>query len=218
MQPLMRPVEFLLQRKSKIPASRKLTLKVCFILRVQMINNESHEDYPPPLPPRFQTKLLKVATVMLEKEKETKRQERETTLSERVPPLQLSGLSVQDLQVRVCGVSCLSIMFRSNNVLFWMFHTPLPSTHNVHIREEVYVCCADWIAYLILTPFNIVLESFFWGGGEDFPTRFWNSGISYYKVLHLTCCYTVLYCDLILQFYFNTLLASVNTIKGLENG
>ncbi|XP_019750347.1 troponin I4b, tandem duplicate 2 isoform X2 [Hippocampus comes] len=35
---------------------------------------------------------------MLEKEKETKRQERETTLSERVPPLQLSGLSVQDLQ------------------------------------------------------------------------------------------------------------------------
>ncbi|XP_051916726.1 troponin I, slow skeletal muscle-like [Hippocampus zosterae] len=35
---------------------------------------------------------------MLEKEKETKRQERETTLSERLPPLQLSGLSVQDLQ------------------------------------------------------------------------------------------------------------------------
>uniref|UniRef100_A0A3Q2YGV6 Troponin I4b, tandem duplicate 2 n=2 Tax=Hippocampus comes TaxID=109280 RepID=A0A3Q2YGV6_HIPCM len=59
------------QRKSKISASRRLTLK---------------------------TKLLKVATVMLEKEKETKRQERETTLSERVPPLQLSGLSVQDLQ------------------------------------------------------------------------------------------------------------------------
>ncbi|XP_019750346.1 troponin I4b, tandem duplicate 2 isoform X1 [Hippocampus comes] len=58
-------------RKSKISASRRLTLK---------------------------TKLLKVATVMLEKEKETKRQERETTLSERVPPLQLSGLSVQDLQ------------------------------------------------------------------------------------------------------------------------
>ncbi|XP_057692642.1 troponin I, slow skeletal muscle-like [Corythoichthys intestinalis] len=35
---------------------------------------------------------------MLEKEKEAKRQERETALSERVPPLQLSGLSLQDLQ------------------------------------------------------------------------------------------------------------------------
>ncbi|XP_061629825.1 troponin I, slow skeletal muscle-like [Phyllopteryx taeniolatus] len=35
---------------------------------------------------------------MLEKEKEAKRQERETALNERVPPLQLSGLSVQDLQ------------------------------------------------------------------------------------------------------------------------
>ncbi|XP_077423530.1 troponin I, slow skeletal muscle-like [Vanacampus margaritifer] len=35
---------------------------------------------------------------MLEKEKEAKCQERDATLSERVPPLQLSGLSVQDLQ------------------------------------------------------------------------------------------------------------------------
>ncbi|XP_049579533.1 troponin I, slow skeletal muscle-like [Syngnathus scovelli] len=35
---------------------------------------------------------------MLEKEKERKCQERETTLSERLPPLQLSGLSMQDLQ------------------------------------------------------------------------------------------------------------------------
>lgn len=47
----------------------------------------------------IQTKLLKTASVMLEKEKEDKKLERETTLSERVPPLQLSGLSMQDLQV-----------------------------------------------------------------------------------------------------------------------
>ncbi|KAF0040655.1 hypothetical protein F2P81_006553 [Scophthalmus maximus] len=44
------------------------------------------------------TKLLKLACVMLEKDKEEKKLERETTLSERVPSLQLSGLSVQDLQ------------------------------------------------------------------------------------------------------------------------
>ncbi|XP_070687160.1 troponin I, slow skeletal muscle-like [Pempheris klunzingeri] len=39
-----------------------------------------------------------MATVMLEKEKEEKKQERQATLNERLPPLQLSGLSVQDLQ------------------------------------------------------------------------------------------------------------------------
>ncbi len=37
--------------------------------------------------------------MMLEKEKEEKKKEREVTLSERIPPLQLSGLSLQDLQV-----------------------------------------------------------------------------------------------------------------------
>ncbi|XP_063337089.1 troponin I, slow skeletal muscle-like [Pelmatolapia mariae] len=58
-------------RKSKISASRRLALK---------------------------TKLLKTATVMLEEEKEQKKLKRETTLRERVPPLQLSGLSLQDLQ------------------------------------------------------------------------------------------------------------------------
>ncbi|XP_030281992.1 troponin I, slow skeletal muscle-like [Sparus aurata] len=58
-------------RKSKISASRRLALK---------------------------TKMLKMAAVMLEKDKEEKKQEREATLSERVPPLQLSGLSLQDLQ------------------------------------------------------------------------------------------------------------------------
>ncbi|KAM3608600.1 uncharacterized protein V6R79_001483 [Siganus canaliculatus] len=58
-------------KKSKISASRRLALK---------------------------TKLLKTATAMLEKEKVEKRQERESTLSQRLPPLQLSGLSMQDLQ------------------------------------------------------------------------------------------------------------------------
>ncbi|XP_047452899.1 troponin I4b, tandem duplicate 2 [Mugil cephalus] len=58
-------------RKSKISASRRLALK---------------------------TKLLKIAAGMLEKEKEEKRLEKETTLGERVPPLQLSGLSLQDIQ------------------------------------------------------------------------------------------------------------------------
>ncbi|XP_005728193.1 troponin I, slow skeletal muscle-like isoform X2 [Pundamilia nyererei] len=59
-------------RKSKISAARRLALK---------------------------TKLLKTATVMLEDEKEQKKLKRETTLRERVPPLQLSGLSLQDLQI-----------------------------------------------------------------------------------------------------------------------
>uniref|UniRef100_A0A3P8NFS0 Uncharacterized protein n=1 Tax=Astatotilapia calliptera TaxID=8154 RepID=A0A3P8NFS0_ASTCA len=62
---------FSIQRKSKISAARRLALK---------------------------TKLLKTATVMLEDEKEQKKLKRETTLRERVPPLQLSGLSLQDLQ------------------------------------------------------------------------------------------------------------------------
>ncbi|KAM3869756.1 troponin I, cardiac muscle-like [Diretmus argenteus] len=35
---------------------------------------------------------------MLENEKQEKKEERERTLAERVPPLQLSGLSAQDLQ------------------------------------------------------------------------------------------------------------------------
>lgn len=57
--------------KSKITASRRLFLK---------------------------TKMLKKATSMLATEKEEKKIERENTLRERVPPLQLSGLSVQELQ------------------------------------------------------------------------------------------------------------------------
>lgn len=42
-----------------------------------------------------------MAAMMLEKDKEEKKKEREAALNERVPPLQMSGLSVQDLQV--CG-------------------------------------------------------------------------------------------------------------------
>lgn len=47
-----------------------------------------------------------MAAVMLEKDKEKKKQEREAALSERLPPLQLSGLSMQDLQV--CAGHCVT--------------------------------------------------------------------------------------------------------------
>ncbi|TWW75867.1 Troponin I, cardiac muscle [Takifugu flavidus] len=71
--PLFTSTAFSLQKKkkSKITASRRLALK---------------------------TKLLKQAATMLERDKEEKKKEREAALSERVPPLQMSGLSVQDLQ------------------------------------------------------------------------------------------------------------------------
>ncbi|XP_030621128.1 troponin I, slow skeletal muscle-like [Chanos chanos] len=59
------------KRKSKITASRRLFLK---------------------------TKLLKKASAMLVTEKEQKKTERERILNERVPPLELSELSLQDLQ------------------------------------------------------------------------------------------------------------------------
>ncbi|KAJ8382844.1 hypothetical protein SKAU_G00036220 [Synaphobranchus kaupii] len=49
-------------------------------------------------PEHGQIRLLKKAATMLDTEKEEKRVERENTLNERVPPLQLSGLSVQQLQ------------------------------------------------------------------------------------------------------------------------
>uniref|UniRef100_A0A8C7YUF5 Uncharacterized protein n=1 Tax=Oryzias sinensis TaxID=183150 RepID=A0A8C7YUF5_9TELE len=60
-----------LQRKSKISSSRRLGLKI---------------------------RLLAVATQMLQDEKEQKMRERELTLTERLPPLNLSGLSLQQLQ------------------------------------------------------------------------------------------------------------------------
>uniref|UniRef100_A0A3Q1IYI8 Uncharacterized protein n=2 Tax=Anabas testudineus TaxID=64144 RepID=A0A3Q1IYI8_ANATE len=44
------------------------------------------------------TKLLKTAGMMLEREKEEKKLERETTLNKTLPPLQMSGLSMEDLQ------------------------------------------------------------------------------------------------------------------------
>lgn len=47
-----------------------------------------------------QGKLLKKAASMLVAEKEQNKRERESALNERVPPLKLSGLSVQELQVQ----------------------------------------------------------------------------------------------------------------------
>nr|XP_015194437.1 PREDICTED: troponin I, slow skeletal muscle-like [Lepisosteus oculatus] len=59
------------QKKAKIPASRRLFLK---------------------------TKMLEKAITMIDKEKKDRETERERILAERVPPLTLSGLSVQELQ------------------------------------------------------------------------------------------------------------------------
>ncbi|XP_077373417.1 troponin I, slow skeletal muscle-like [Festucalex cinctus] len=42
--------------------------------------------------------MMKMAMVMLEKDKQVRRDERERTLAERVPELQMSGLSTQELQ------------------------------------------------------------------------------------------------------------------------
>ncbi|XP_061773000.1 troponin I, slow skeletal muscle-like [Nerophis ophidion] len=61
---------FLLQ-KPRISASRRLFLK---------------------------TKMIKKAMVMLENDKQIKKDERERILSERVPALEMSGMSAQDLQ------------------------------------------------------------------------------------------------------------------------
>lgn len=43
--------------------------------------------------------MLTVAAEMLDEEKEQKTSEREAALQERVPPLNLSGMSLQELQV-----------------------------------------------------------------------------------------------------------------------
>ncbi|XP_028441516.1 troponin I, slow skeletal muscle [Perca flavescens] len=58
-------------KKSRISSSRRLGLKI---------------------------RLLAVAAQMLQEEKEQKMKEREAALAERVPPLNLSGLSLQELQ------------------------------------------------------------------------------------------------------------------------
>ncbi|XP_056272001.1 troponin I, slow skeletal muscle-like isoform X1 [Pseudoliparis swirei] len=48
-----------------------------------------------------QTKLMKKAVIMVDNEKQERKEERERTLSERVPVLQLSSMSLQDLQ-KIC--------------------------------------------------------------------------------------------------------------------
>lgn len=63
----------------------------------------------------LQIKLLTTAQEMLIVEEQEKKKEKETVLSERVPPLKLSGLSVQELQVKslepVNFITSLFIMF-----------------------------------------------------------------------------------------------------------
>lgn len=49
----------------------------------------------------YQTKLLKKAMTMLDNDKQVRKDERERTLAERVPALQMSGMSLQDLQVSI---------------------------------------------------------------------------------------------------------------------
>lgn len=51
------------------------------------------------LNPSSKGKLLKKAASMLVAEKEQNKRDRESALNERVPPLKLSGLSGQELQV-----------------------------------------------------------------------------------------------------------------------
>ncbi|XP_026168077.1 troponin I, slow skeletal muscle-like isoform X2 [Mastacembelus armatus] len=46
----------------------------------------------------LKTKMLKKAMAMVENEKQVRKDERERTLAERVPALQLSGLTLEDLQ------------------------------------------------------------------------------------------------------------------------
>lgn len=47
----------------------------------------------------FKIRLLAVAAQMLQEEAEQKKKEREAALAERVPPVNLSGLSLQELLV-----------------------------------------------------------------------------------------------------------------------
>lgn len=65
----------------------------------------------------LQTKILKKASILLAEEKEQKENEREQMLSERAPPINLSGMSIQDLQVAIFLVFC-QISF--DNVLSYM--------------------------------------------------------------------------------------------------
>lgn len=54
---------------------------------------------PKNIVPRPQTKILRKAEKLLVQEEEEKRIERENTLKQNAPPLKLTGLSVQELQV-----------------------------------------------------------------------------------------------------------------------
>ncbi|KAK1804382.1 hypothetical protein P4O66_020392 [Electrophorus voltai] len=64
------------------------------VLEVKMTDSSSVEDSRF----SFQTKVLKKANALLATEKEEKTKERERILHEKVPPLKLSGFSVQELQ------------------------------------------------------------------------------------------------------------------------
>lgn len=59
----------------------------------------------------FKTKLLKKAMTMLENEKQFRKDERERILEERVPSLVMSGLTLQDLQVRISPKTTYGTLF-----------------------------------------------------------------------------------------------------------
>lgn len=68
---------------------------------------------------------------MLEKEQEEKKLEREATLKETLPSLQMSGLSMQDLQV--CSGDCMNLLSHYNKTKFKC------STH-MHLSEDAMIC------------------------------------------------------------------------------
>lgn len=104
----------LLQKpKPKISASRRLFLKVFYEHRCMSWLSHTVKKLLPEFMCKphnvwltevpffmWQTKLLKKAMAMLDSETQTKKVERERILAERCPSLQMSGLSLQDLQVQ----------------------------------------------------------------------------------------------------------------------
>lgn len=80
----------------------------------------------------YQTKLLKKAMTMLDNDKQIKKEERERTLAERVPALQMSGLSLQDLQVSVTLAFTLCLGFDSKNSQHYITAETLQEWCNVH--------------------------------------------------------------------------------------
>ncbi len=73
---------------------RLAVLAVCAKLCVNLLEFYSHISAV-----TLQRKLLKKATSMLAAEQEQNKIERDRALEERVPPLKLSGLPTQELQV-----------------------------------------------------------------------------------------------------------------------